>query len=63
MSERVTIVIDQQGKATISVSGVCGSACKELTRPLEQALGTVADDRVTTDMFRPAAQQTQGQHA
>ena len=63
MSDRVTIEIDQQGTAKISVNGVCGAACKELTRPLEQALGVVTSDRVTTDMFRPATQQAQGQRA
>lgn len=63
MSASVTIEIDQQGQAKISVNGVCGASCKELTRPLEQALGSVTADRVTTDMFRPAVQQAQGQHA
>lgn len=63
MSERITIEIDQQGKATVAVNDLCGPACKELTRPLELALGKVVSDRVNADMFRPAAQQGHGQHA
>lgn len=54
-------VLCKNGEAEISVSGVKGPACKELTAGLEAALGgTVISDRATPEMDeRPVYE---GQH-
>lgn len=44
MSQELEIVISPEGKVQIEVKGVQGPGCTELTRFLEEALGTV-DDR------------------
>ena len=44
MSQELQIVISPEGKVQIEVQGVKGPGCTELTRFLEEALGTV-DER------------------
>ena len=56
MSEYITVEIDELGKPTISVSGVKGSSCKDLTEQLEKALGSVD----TSDNTREFAERTTG---
>lgn len=48
--ETHTIVIDQDGAPTITVNGVKGKACKDLTRAVEKALGSVTSDQPTQEM-------------
>jgi len=36
----------------ISVIGMSGPGCKELTRPIEEGLGTVTDDQPTEEFYQ-----------
>lgn len=49
--QELEIIIAADGSVTIQVNGVKGSACLDLTRELEEALGTVGegDRRMKSD--------------
>ncbi len=55
---RVEIALD--GTPTVSVSGVAGASCQQLTKDLEKALGTVADNKRTEDFYCAEGGQTVG---
>lgn len=55
----ITIRISKQGKAEISVNGVKGEGCRELTRRyVERAGGTVESDTPTAEMYETAETET-----
>jgi hypothetical protein len=61
MHPTINVVIDEDGATTVSVEGCAGPACKDLTRAIEQALGTLTEDTHTPDFHRAApAGQAQG---
>jgi len=60
MSETIRVVIDAEGNPTVSVSGVSGTSCQQLTKDLEEALGTVADNKRTEDFYCAEGGQTVG---
>ncbi len=49
--ERIIIEIDEEGNPTIDVNGVKGKKCLELTKQLEEALGTVSKRTEKKEMF------------
>lgn len=49
--KQVVLSITKDGTTTISVNGVCGPECKELTRAVEDALGTVESIEPTPEMY------------
>ncbi len=48
MSE-IILDFDEQDNPVLSVNGVKGSACKELTRTIEQKIGVVTEDKTTRE--------------
>lgn len=44
------MIIDTNGESKITVTGVQGEQCKDLTKALERALGGVKSDRPTSEM-------------
>lgn len=44
--------IDADGNITITVEGVKGKDCTELTRELEEALGVVIDQEFTSEYYQ-----------
>jgi hypothetical protein len=44
MSKEIHITIPLDGPVKIDVQGDCGSGCADLTRAIEQDLGSVASD-------------------
>lgn len=48
--ETIEIVFDGKGNSEVSVKGVVGPGCKDLTASLEDALGTVVSDEETQEM-------------
>ena len=56
--QEITVTIDQDGKATVTVSGIDGPACQAATETLEQALGAVRSRERTPDYHRVCQQQT-----
>ena len=51
----IVVTISPRGEVTVAVEGVAGPACQEMTRPLEQTLGTTAEDRRTPEYFQRTA--------
>jgi Protein of unknown function (DUF2997) len=51
----IVVTISPRGDVTVAVEGVAGLACQEMTRALEQTLGTTAEDRRTPEYFQRAA--------
>ena len=56
--QEITVTIDQDGQATVSVSGIDGPACQAATETLEQALGAVRSREHTPEYYRARQQQT-----
>ena len=51
--QRVQVVIDKRGNLVISVSGIPGGKCHEITRPLEEDLGAVVETSPTEEARQP----------
>jgi DUF2997 family protein len=62
MATTITIEFSPRGEAKVSVSGVKGSACKDLTRRFEQALGQTTADTETGEYFEKPNIQTLDQY-
>lgn len=59
----ITLTIDNKGGIKIAVDGLKGAACKDVTKTLENALGTVKEDAKTTEFYQQqqvGQQQKQG---
>lgn len=48
--EEITITITPEGETEVSVKGVKGKGCQQLTAALEKALGAVISDTPTDEM-------------
>lgn len=48
----VTVLIAKDGGTTISVDGVKGKSCLDITKALEENLGTVSERTHTADMSK-----------
>jgi hypothetical protein len=53
----ITVDVDQEGGVQITVEGVAGKSCKDLTADIEKALGKVTND-VKTPEYNKAATKT-----
>lgn len=47
--EEIRILIGEDGKVTMTVRGVAGSRCTELTSHLRDALGVVTEHKTTSE--------------
>ena len=56
MQKTIEIVIDPTGVARLQTKGFAGPACRDASRLLEQALGTVGSDTPTVEMYQAATQ-------
>lgn len=54
MNGTIKIVITPDGETKLSVEGVAGASCKDLTRELEEALGETTKDTKTADYYAVA---------
>ena len=48
----IEILISPTGQTTLQTKGFAGSSCRDATRLLEQALGTVESDSPTAEMYQ-----------
>lgn len=55
--KKITITIDQEGNSEIDVQGYTGSQCTEVTKAIEQALGTVVEREKKPEFHLPPEQQ------
>ncbi len=49
-NEIVNVVIDENGNIEVSAKGISGAKCKDITRPIELALGSKIKDVDTEEM-------------
>jgi len=54
MAQEKIIVDISNGKSTVTVKGVKGASCTELTSQLEEALGTSTGRTITSDYTKTA---------
>ena len=54
---QIKVRVGLDGKIEVSVNGLAGSSCKDVTKALEKALGSTSADKATAEMH--AAAQTQ----
>jgi hypothetical protein len=57
MSQVIEVVVSPQGKTRIETKGFSGSTCREASRFIELALGTLIGEQLTDEFYR----QTEGQ--
>lgn len=55
MASQVIIDIDAEGNTTVSVKGVKGKSCTDLTKYIEAALGKVTRDDKTPEFHQQVA--------
>jgi hypothetical protein len=55
--QEIVITVPLDGDVTIEVNGVKGGGCKELTKNIEKALGTVVSDKPTKEMHEKPSKQ------
>jgi hypothetical protein len=56
--KKIRIHIGKDGKATVSVEGVVGPGCVELTQAFEQALGIVEERKLGDAYYEEVSEQT-----
>lgn len=49
----IEIVVSPTGETKLETRGFVGSACREASAFLEQALGSKSSDRPTAEMYQP----------
>ena len=55
-SKIIEIVVSPQGAATVTTKGFAGSTCRDASKFLEQALGQVASERLTSEFHSAPVQ-------
>jgi hypothetical protein len=55
MAEEIVVEISPQGEVKVSVKGVKGKSCKDLTKNLEAAFGAVTEVTKTGEFNEPEA--------
>jgi hypothetical protein len=55
--EQVEFILHPDGRVEERVIGVVGNSCSELTRSLEEKLGTVQDQTLTSEYYQQTTQQ------
>ena len=56
MNQTIEIIVDPSGAARLQTRGFAGPGCREASRLLEQALGTVSSDAPTPEMYQLATE-------
>ena len=49
--KQINVLITPEGEITITPTGFKGTTCNEATRNLERALGTVTEDKETSELY------------
>lgn len=60
--KRMRIRINQQGQTTINVEGGQGADCRDFTRAVEEALGTVEQQELKEEYYQEKAVLTDEEH-
>jgi hypothetical protein len=59
MTKTIEIIVNAKGEAVVQTKGFGGSSCKDASKFIEQALGTVQSDKPTAELYQAT---TTGQH-
>ena len=59
MEKLIEIVVDAKGEARLQTKGYAGPSCLDASRLLERALGAVASDMPTAEMYQSLPQPQQ----
>lgn len=57
MSQIIEVIVSTSGQLSIQTRGFGGQECKSASAYLEQALGTVTSDKLTSEFYTPSIQQ------
>ena len=57
--QEVFLDFNEEDEAIISVKGVAGKSCKDITRELEIALGSVNDEKLTEEYHKTSVKNVQ----
>ncbi|MGA7955124.1 MAG: DUF2997 domain-containing protein [Gloeobacterales cyanobacterium] len=55
--EQIEFILHPDGRVEERVLGVVGNSCSELTRSVEEKLGTVQDQTLTSEYYQQTTQQ------
>jgi hypothetical protein len=55
----IDVIVAPDGSSRVQTNGFTGSQCKEASRFLEQALGTIQSEQLTADFYRTQSTETQ----
>jgi acylphosphatase len=58
-SEQIIVEVSPSGEVKVSVKGVKGKACKDLTKKIEEALGEASNVKETEEYYQEATQRSQ----
>jgi hypothetical protein len=55
----IDVIVAPDGSSRVQTNGFTGSQCKEASRFLEQALGTIQSEQLTADFYHTQSTETQ----
>ena len=59
--QTIEVVISSQGETRVETKGFAGSSCRQASQFLEQALGTLASEKLTAEYYQQVSAQHQVQ--
>ena len=58
-TKTIEIIVSTAGEATVQTKGYSGSACRDASRFIEQALGERAGEQLTAEFHQPTTERQQ----
>ncbi len=52
MSQIIEVIVSPKGQTRVETKGFSGPTCREASRFIEQALGKVASEQLTSEFYR-----------
>ena len=54
--KRIDVIVDANGGTEVEAFGFSGKDCSDATKIIEQAIGSVKEDRKKAEYYRPSTQ-------
>jgi hypothetical protein len=61
LDRTIEIIVSPQGETRLETKGFAGSSCRQASQFLEQALGTAASEKLTSEFYAQATSPQQVQ--
>lgn len=61
MTQTIEIVVSPNGQTTVQTKGFAGSACRQASKFLEDALGSRTSEQLTPEFYQQAQQRQSAQ--